>query len=98
MKKVKIFDDENKFDLFLLGEIEGFESGDWNDEEEDEYYELDLREIEWMDMDFSLSSLCKYIGKGKKFKCNEEDEFIYNIIIDDYVLIVKNSFLYLNCK
>ena len=83
----KEFDLENKFDLFIFGLIEGRENGDWNEYEDGEEieYKFDLREEEWMDLDFNIDSLEEYIGKGIKYNnCN--------VIMDDYYIIV--SYIY----
>lgn len=87
MKFKKEFDLENKFDLFIFGLIEAAEMGDWNDYEDGEEveYDFDLREEEWMDLDFSIDSLEEYIGEGIKYNnCN--------VVMDDYNIIA--SYIY----
>ena len=80
----KEFNLENKFDLFIFGLIEGRISGDWNVYDDDEviWYSFDLREEEWLDLDFNLESLENYIGDGIEYNGCE-------VIMNDYCMEVS---------
>jgi hypothetical protein len=94
MKKfenVKVFDlVNNKFDRFIFEFIERNEDGDYEDYEEDEIivYNCDVRDEEWLDLDFNYDSLENYVGKGISY-IDENDNLLYNVELKDYDLIVK---------
>lgn len=75
---------ENKFDKFIFGLLEGRENGDWNEYEDGEEisYNFDLRDEEWIDLDFNIESLGNYIGEGIWIEN-------YNIKINDWNLIIN---------
>jgi hypothetical protein len=76
---------ENKFDKFIFGLLEGRENGDWNEYENGEEisYNFDLRNEEWIDLDFNIESLGNYIGEGIWI----ED---YNVKMEDWNLIISS--------
>jgi hypothetical protein len=76
---------ENKFDKFIFGLLEGRENGDWNeyDEGEEISYNFDLRNEEWIDLDFNIESLGNYIGEGIWIEN-------YNVKIKDWDLIISS--------
>jgi hypothetical protein len=76
---------ENKFDKFIFGLLEGRENGDWNEYENGEEisYNFDLRNEEWIDLDFNIESLGNYIGEGIWIEN-------YNVKIDNWDLIINN--------
>jgi hypothetical protein len=76
---------ENKFDKFIFGLLEGRENGDWNEYDEGEKisYNFDLRDEEWIDLDFNIESLGNYIGEGIWIEN-------YNIKIDDWNLVISS--------
>jgi hypothetical protein len=93
-KNVKEFDlKENKFDKFIYGLIEGKVNGDWNNYEDGEevIYDFDLREEEWIDLDFNMESLENYIGEGISY-VNEYNDYFENVEIKDWNLVVSNIF------
>ena len=75
---------ENKFDKFIFGLLEGRENGDWNEYEDGEEisYNFDLRNEEWIDLDFNIESLGNYIGEGIWIEN-------YNVKIKDWDLIIN---------
>jgi hypothetical protein len=75
---------ENKFDKFIFGLLEGRESGDWNEYEDGEEisYNFDLRNEEWIDLDFNIESLGNYIGEGIWIEN-------YNVKMEDWDLIIN---------
>jgi len=96
LKNVKVFDlVNNKFDRFIFEIIERNEDGDYEEYEEDEIivWDCDVRDEEWLDLDFNLDSLEDYINEGISY-INEDDELLYNVKLKDYDLIIelKNSF------
>ena len=76
---------ENKFDKFIFGLLEGRENGDWNEYNEGEEisYNFDLRNEEWIDLDFNIESLGNYIGEGIWIEN-------YNVKIKDWDLIISS--------
>ena len=78
------FNLENKFDKFIFGLLEGKENGDWNEYEDGEEinYNFDLRDEEWIDLDFNIESLGNYIGEGIWIEN-------YNVKIKDWDLIIN---------
>jgi hypothetical protein len=78
------FNLENKFDKFIFGLLEGRENGDWNEYEDGEEinYNFDLRDEEWIDLDFNIESLENYIGEGIWIEN-------YNVKIKDWDLIIN---------
>jgi hypothetical protein len=76
---------ENKFDKFIFRLLEGRESGDWNeyDKGEEISYSFDLRDEEWIDLDFNMESLENYIGEGIWIEN-------YNVKIKDWDLIISS--------
>jgi hypothetical protein len=78
------FNLENKFDKFIFGLLEGRENGDWNEYENGEEisYNFDLRDEEWIDLDFNIESLENYIGEGIWIEN-------YNVKIKDWDLIIN---------
>jgi hypothetical protein len=91
LKNVKVFDlVNNKFDEFIFEFIERNEGGDYEDYEEDEIivYNCDVRDEEWLDLDFNYNSLENYVGKGISY-IDENDNLLYNVEVKDYDLIVK---------
>jgi hypothetical protein len=94
MKKfenVKVFGlEENKFDEFIFEIIEKNEGGDYWDYEENEIivYNCDVRDEEWLDLDFNYNSLENYINEGISY-IDENDNLLYNVEVKDYDLIVK---------
>jgi hypothetical protein len=81
----KEFDLTNKFDKFIFGLIESRINGDWDTYEDEEIieYDWDLREEEWIDLNFNFESLEKYIGEGI---CYNEN---CNVNLEDYKMIVE---------
>ena len=75
---------ENKFDKFIFGLLEGRENGDWNEYEDGEEisYNFDLRNEEWIDLDFNIESLGNYIGEGIWIEN-------YNVKMEDWDLIIN---------
>jgi hypothetical protein len=75
---------ENKFDKFIFGLLEGRENGDWNeyDEGEEISYNFDLRNEEWIDLDFNIESLGNYIGEGIWIEN-------YNVKMENWDLIIN---------
>jgi len=94
MKKfenVKVFGlEENKFDEFIFEIIEKNEGGDYWDYEENEIivYNCDVRDEEWLDLDFNYNSLENYVGKGISY-INENFKLLYNVEVKNYDLIIK---------
>jgi hypothetical protein len=91
LKNVKVFDlVNNKFDRFIFEFIERNEGGDYEDYEEDEIivYNCDVRDEEWLDLDFNYDSLENYVGEGISY-IDENDNLLYNVEVKDYDLIVK---------
>jgi hypothetical protein len=78
------FNLENKFDKFIFGLLEGRENGDWNeyDEGEEISYNFDLRNEEWIDLDFNIESLGNYIGEGIWIEN-------YNVKMENWDLIIN---------
>ena len=96
LKNVKVFNlVNNKFGRFIFEIIERNEDGDYEEYEEDEIivWDCDVRDEEWLDLDFNLDSLEDYINEGISY-INEDDELLYNVKLKDYDLIIelKNSF------
>ena len=95
MKKfenVKVFGKlENKFDEFIFGILESREDGDWNEYEEGEeiVYNWDVRDEEWIDLDFNIESLEDYINEGISY-INENDELLYNVEMKDWNLVISS--------
>ena len=75
---------ENKFDKFIFGLLEGRENGDWSEYEEGEEisYNFDLRDEEWIDLDFNIESLGNYIGEGIWIEN-------YNVKMENWDLIIN---------
>ncbi len=75
---------ENKFDKFIFGLLEGRENGDWNEYNEGEEisYNFDLRNEEWIDLDFNIESLGNYIGEGIWIEN-------YNVKMENWDLIIN---------
>jgi hypothetical protein len=75
---------ENKFDKFIFGLLEGRENGDWNEYENGEEisYNFDLRDEEWIDLDFNIESLGNYIGEGIWIEN-------YNVKMENWDLIIN---------
>jgi hypothetical protein len=94
MKKfenVKVFGlEENKFDEFIFEIIERNEDGDYWDYEEGEeiVYNCDVRDEEWLDLDFNYNSLENYVGEGISY-INENFKLLYNVEVKNYDLIIK---------
>ena len=94
MKKfenVKVFGlEENKFDEFIFGILESRENGDYWDYEEGEeiVYNCDVRDGEWIDLDFNIDSLENYVGEGISY-INENFKLLYNVELKDWNLIIK---------
>jgi hypothetical protein len=78
------FNLENKFDKFIFGLLEGKENGDWNEYENGEEisYNFDLRDEEWIDLDFNIESLGNYIGEGIWIEN-------YNVKMENWDLIIN---------
>jgi hypothetical protein len=85
MKNNKEFNLENKFDKFIFGLIERRENGDWDVYENGDLieYVFDLREEEWIDLNFDFESLEKYIGEGIYYGDG------YSVKLKDYKMIVE---------
>jgi hypothetical protein len=75
---------ENKFDKFIFGLLEGRENGDWNEYKNGEEisYNFDLRDEEWIDLDFNIESLGNYIGEGIWIEN-------YNVKMENWDLIIN---------
>jgi hypothetical protein len=92
LKNVKVFEiNENKFDKFIFGIIESNESGDWNEYEEGEeiVYNCDVRDEEWLDLDFNIDSLENYINEGISY-INEGDDNFVNVEMKDWYLVISS--------
>jgi hypothetical protein len=92
LKNVKVFEiNENKFDEFIFGILESRENGDWNEYEEGEeiVYNCDVRDEEWIDLDFNIESLEDYINEGISY-IDENDKLLYNVELKDWNLVISS--------